>query len=302
MPFAFVRFSPTWLKAGTPLLGDGSPWESKGGLWQRGVANLGPSRGIPEQGWLYQVLNNSNEGVLGPVMQSANSEMTGRRKNDKSLLSCCFGVVKKHMEVSMELLDHQRGSVLTLPRQRALCLPVHPCLWVGGTGEAQGMLWVHSSDRCDPQGLWELHLGHQGNVALVLGCRACRAAWLQAGAFPWHRRATPALPLGARDDGYWSRCPTQSVPSAHLLHSGIFLQAQFRAWGWQEPPNSHLLISTETNACLASPPPLPGSACAQRLGSLSIFRFEVTSQLAQCSGFLCSERPGQGEPGSVLRG
>lgn len=41
--------------------------------------------------------------VLGPVMESANSGRTGRRENDKSLLSCCFGVAKKNMEVFMDL-------------------------------------------------------------------------------------------------------------------------------------------------------------------------------------------------------
>lgn len=73
-----------------------------------------------------------DDGVLGPVMHSANSEMTGRREKDKSLLSCCFEVAKKHVEVFMELLEHRGGCVLTTPRQ-ALFLPVHPLslIWEG---------------------------------------------------------------------------------------------------------------------------------------------------------------------------
>jgi len=77
--------------------------------------------------------------VVGPVTQSAKSEITGRGGKARSLPSCCFGVTKKHMEVLMELLEHHRGSVLAPPRQMALYRPV-PLLsqLEGGSGEGQG--------------------------------------------------------------------------------------------------------------------------------------------------------------------
>lgn len=118
-------------------------------------------------------------------MQSANSEMMGRGGKAKSLLSCCFGVARKHMEVLMELLEHQRGSVLTPPKQTALYLPVPPLSWwVGGgpgagqgrAGCALGIPAYSSSDLC---GMWYLHLVHWSDVASAPGCRnrgGCLAA------------------------------------------------------------------------------------------------------------------------------
>lgn len=206
----------------------------------------------------------------------------------------------------MELLEHQGGSVLTPLRQTALCfLSIH-CLWVrrawGGAGCALG---VPALSSCDLQGLWELHFGHQSSVSSLLGCRSCGAAWLQAGIFLWHRRAAAStapwcqrqqlldpLPSPARAPSppppRWGLSPS-TVPRLGVVGTPKFLPAHF--------PRERSLPGF--------PPPLCRSSCALRLESLSVFLFEVTSQLAQGSGFLCSgqaERPGQGGPGSAFQG
>lgn len=48
--------------------------------------------------------------MVGPVTQSANTEMTERGGKTKSLHSCCFGMTKNHMEVLKELLECQKDS------------------------------------------------------------------------------------------------------------------------------------------------------------------------------------------------
>lgn len=127
MTFAFVGFSLTGLGSGTLLLGNTSPRERKGGDETEGGCKSGPILWDPRARMVHQALNHpDDDGVLGPVMRSANSEMTGRRERDKSLLSRCFAVPKKHMEVFMELLEHLGGAVLAPPRQTASGLSVHP--------------------------------------------------------------------------------------------------------------------------------------------------------------------------------
>lgn len=132
---------------------------------------------------MYQVLNSpDDEVVVGPVMQSANSEMMGRGGKAKSPLSCCFGVTKKRMEVLMELLQHQRGSVLTPPRLMAFYLSV-PLLsqWVGGRAwdRAGCVLGIPAHSSSDLRRMRYLHFVHQSDVASALGCRnpgGCLAA------------------------------------------------------------------------------------------------------------------------------
>lgn len=113
-------------------------------------------------------------------MQSANSEMMGREGKAKPPLSCCFGVTKNHMEVLMELLQHQRGSVLTPPRLMALYLSV-PLLsqWVGGRA------WDRAGQgTSDLRRMRYLHFVHQSDVASALGCRNLGGCLVAGSGFP----------------------------------------------------------------------------------------------------------------------
>lgn len=257
---------------------------AKGGSYRGGLQIWAlPSCGIPEQGWLYQALNNPDDDVLGPVMQSANSETTGRREKDKSLLSCCFGVAKKHMEVFMELLEHRRGSVLTPPRQTALCLPVHPLSlgWEGlgrhrvcsgcpctqrSRGAVEAALWTSEQRGLSP-GLQEL----QGCLAAGWAFPVAQEGRSQHCPLVPETAAVGPTPLPSPPSPHWGLSPS-TVLCRGVVGTPKFLPAHF-----------------PREKCLPGfPLPLPGSACAQRLESLSIFLCEVTSQLTQGWGFLCS--------------
>lgn len=120
-------------------------------------------------------------------MQSANSEMMGRGGKAKSLLSCCFGVTKKHMEVLMELLQHQRGSVLTPPRLMALYLSVLLLSqWVGGRAwdRAGCVLGIPAQSSSDLRRMRYLHFVHQSDVASALGCRNLGGCLAAGSGFP----------------------------------------------------------------------------------------------------------------------
>lgn len=250
------------------------------------MANLGLSWGIPDQGWLYQVLNNpdGDDGAWPSHGICKQSGRTGRRENDKFLLSCCFGVAKKHMEVFMELLEHRGGSVLTPPRQRAfLCLSIH-CLWVGRAwgGAGHALVSLHSaavtSRGCGSCTLDIRAVCPQSWAAGTAGLPGCRLG-LSCGT----GGELPALPLGARDSDYWTPSPphpTFSTPGSFpntIPHLG--------AVGTPKSLPAHFPIE---RCWPGLPSALCRSSCAPRLESLFIFLFEVTSQLAQGLGYLCS--------------
>lgn len=94
---------------------------------------------------------------------------------------------------------------------------------LGGLGEVQGMLWLHSaavtfrdcgSCTFDIRAMWA-----RSWAAGTAGLPGCRLG-LSYGT----GGQMPALPLGARDSGYWSHFPPQPVPPAHLLHTEVFPQ------------------------------------------------------------------------------
>lgn len=172
-------------------------------------------------------------------MQSVNSEMMGRGGKARSLLSCCFAVTKKHMEGLTEPLEHQRGSVLTPPRQTALYLPTPELSqWVGGRawGRAACALGVPAHSSSDVHEVQYLHFAHWSDVASALsrgslgGLLGCRQGLPSSSG-----GRIPVLSQCARSRGesrYWTHSPPQSVITfSRLGSSPQHCPAPFRVVG-----------------------------------------------------------------------
>lgn len=245
------------------------------------------------------MLNSPSGGlVVGSVTQSANSEIMARGGKARSLLSCCFGVTKKHMEVLMELLEHQRGSVLTPPRQTASYFPVPPLSqWVGGRawGRAGCALGLPAHSSSDLRGMWYLCFVHWSDVASVPGCGNLGGCLATGRGFPAavedrSQRCPTVLETEERvvmgPAPLPSLCPlpTLSRLGSPLRHStapfGVVgtpksLPARFPGEMW--PCTASLLVQPAAAWSLPAP---------RRPDSPSIFLFEASSQLIHGSGFL----------------
>lgn len=130
---------------------------------------------------------------------------------------------------------------------------------LGGLGEVQGMLWLHSAavtfrdcGGCtfDIRAMWA-----QSWAAGTAGLPGCRLG-LSSGT----GGQMPALPLGARDGGYWSHSPPQPVPQHTFSTLGYFLKHSSTLGGGR---NTQILACSSLQREMPAwlPPVLSRSSC-----------------------------------------